>query len=287
MNLQRLSQLQQECSNIARQLKHMSDTDDYYYPLKAKHKKLIDQIRELHHAPTAASKPITTKTEATPAKVTPKTPKPTPTNEATIRSLDFDYYMVPLSQNVAVLIDRVYERWLSYHPFRQAVPAERMQSYRRMIEGIVLNLLYAKLLGLDGVRISRDKARLHRKGFHTRYKPEAYSESLLMILDDLSAMKVLEQILGERWKADFRKVFGIDTSAKYAVQNAKRTVLLPGDEFHMLHATYPVSDVQSIGFNRERQEVIVLKRDESSALVEYEDTDLTRLYRQHIRTINA
>jgi hypothetical protein len=218
------------------------------------------------------------------------TPKATPVATLVapqLRSLDFDYYMVPLSQNVQVLIDRVWERWTRFHPFRQSVPTHRLQHYRSMVEGIVLNLVYAKLLGLDGVRISRTKGSLNRKGFTTRYKPEAYTESLLMILDDLDSMKVLRQLLGDRWRTDYRRVFGINPSAKYIAQNAKRTVLLHAEELRTLMATFAVNDLQGVGFARERQEVIVLKKDESSALVEYEDTDLINLYRQHLRTINA
>src|SRR5262249_32449114 len=141
-------------------------------------------------------------------------------------------------------------------------------------------LLYAKMLNVEGVRVSRRKADLNGKTRKSRYKPEAYTECLLTVLDDLEAMHLLVQVVGDQWRKNYRKVFGFSSEAKYQAQNCKRTVLLHTANLDELVDLYNIHEVSSVGFARERQEVIVQKADESSALVEYEDTDQTRKYRE-------
>src|SRR5262249_31102664 len=111
----------------------------------------------------------------------------------------FDFYAIPGSQRAAVLADRIFTDWLTFRAFKRPPTAERLGEYRRIIEGITANLLYAKATHRSAVRTSREKATFAKK---SRYRPDAFNERFLHVLDDLHNMGVIHLTLGERWKGN-------------------------------------------------------------------------------------
>ncbi len=202
----------------------------------------------------------------------------------------FNFYLYPASQKAAVLVDRVVERWLkSGHIFRRPIKAEVLQSYKKIVETVTLNVLWALLRNIEAVRIRRDEA-LYRKS--SRYRPDIFDKKVLTVLDDLHDMKVLQQVKGDRWRhgvvfndngftAELQPSAEVDHERDY-----KQTRLFVGQVVRELVQVLNVESISEIGEALEQQEIIVLKKDETSALAEYEDSADTDKLREQMRHVN-
>jgi|CXWL01.1.fsa_nt_gi hypothetical protein len=192
--------------------------------------------------------------------------------------LPFHFYAIPGSQQAAVLADQVYTRWLSFHHFTRRPAEPRLREYRQIIEGVVSNLLYAVAMGRPGIFVTREQSTLATV---SRYRPGVYNQTLLTVLDDLHAMKILEQVKGQRWK---KHPFQAGTF----VHEAMRTRLEPATVLTNLRDTYQTTRPTDVLFRTDQQEVVILKKDESSALQEYTDEAQPKAvqYRQQMQHIN-
>lgn len=203
--------------------------------------------------------------------------------EATSQSLlAFNFYCIPGSQNTRDLANKVFGLWTEHHTFQRMISPERMQDYRTIIEGVIANVLYADITKHDAVRLSRDTAFL---SIDSRYRPQTFNRRLLTVLDDLHEIGIINQIRGERWGKTYvaSKSFGVEPTHR---PTTKQTELHPTDTLKQLCTTYHVSALQDFTFQTDRQEVVILKRDKSSALVEYEDTPQIVKYRMQVKRIN-
>ncbi|MEC4890963.1 MAG: hypothetical protein RI101_12990 [Nitrospira sp.] len=197
------------------------------------------------------------------------------------RTLPFNFYYIPGSQQAAVLVDQIFSRWTQHHQFKRSIPDDRLQAYRQIIETVISNLLYVYSIGQEAVLITREKKRLSAR---SRYRPTCFNEKLLTVLDDLHAMGVIEQRLGERWGRDYAKVFGFSTAHRPRRKN--QTELHTTPHLEALRSQYRVTRPADVCVLTDQQEVIILKEDERSGLVEYQDTDQTVTYRTHMQHIN-
>lgn len=203
-----------------------------------------------------------------------------PSEQADVPPPAFNFYLYPASQKAAVLVDRITERWLnSGHIFRRPIKDEVLQSYRKIVETVTLNVLWALLHNIAAVRIRREEA-LYRK--RSRYRPDRFDKKVLTVLDDLHAMRVLRQVKGDRWvNGHFEHSNEVDRDREY-----KQTRLFIGQVVRELRQLLNVESVLEIGEELEQQEIIVLKKDETSALAEYEDNADTDKLREQMHRIN-
>lgn len=192
----------------------------------------------------------------------------------------FNFYLYPASQKVAVLVDRVVEHWMkSGHIFRRPIKAEVLHNYKKIIEAVTLNVLWALLRNIQAVRIRREEALFRKK---SRYRPDIFDKKILTVLDDLHSMNVLKQVKGEKWvNGHFDKRDTVNTDRAY-----RQTQLFAGQVVKELRTLLNVESILEIGEALEQQEIIVLKRDETSALAEYEDSADTDKLREQMRRIN-
>jgi hypothetical protein len=192
----------------------------------------------------------------------------------------FNFYLHPASQKAQVLVDRVTDQWLqSGHIFRRPLKAEVLANYKKIIETVTLNVLSVLLRNIDAVRIRREEALFRTR---SRYRPDVFDKKILTVLDDLHAMKVLKQVKGDRWvNGCFENSGSVDKGRDY-----NQTKLSVGSVIKELRTLLNVESVLEIGEDLERQEIIVLKKNETSALQEYEDTEATSKLREQMRRIN-
>lgn len=200
---------------------------------------------------------------------------------ASARVMAFNFYCVPGSQNTRHLTDKVFTLWTEHHTFQRMISPERMQVYRTIVDGVICNVLYAQISQHEGVRLSRDTAFL---SIDSRYRPNTFNRRLLTVLDDLHNMGIIEQIRGERWGKNYAKTFGFGGNSHRPT--TKQTELHTTDTLKELCTAYRVSALEDFTFQTDRQEVVILKRDKSSALVEYEDTPKIIKYRMQVKRIN-
>lgn len=199
----------------------------------------------------------------------------------------FHFYAVPGSQQAAVLVDRAYAQWLKFHTFKRAQSTTRLQEYRQIIEGVIANLLYALAMQRPGVFVTREQSTLAKE---SRYRPGVYNQTLLTVLDDLHAMGLIEQTKGERWKKDRAAQFGFKVRARSHGEEGfcNRTRLQPTKSLNELRSTYHTTRLTDVLFLTDQQEVVILKKDESSALLEYTDEAQPQAvkYRRQMQIIN-
>jgi hypothetical protein len=199
----------------------------------------------------------------------------------------FNFYLYPASQKAAVLVDRVTNSWLkSGHVFRRPIKAEVLQNYKKIIETVTLNVLWALLHNIAAVRIRREEA-LYRK--KSRYRPDIFDKKILTVLDDLHEMNVLKQVKGDRWTT------GLEVTSNGSIQHGngvdhdreyKQTRLFAGQVVKELQKLLHIESVLEVGEAFDQQEIIVLKKDETSSLAEYEDSADTEKLREQMRRIN-
>ncbi|MDR4470377.1 MAG: hypothetical protein MRJ68_19120 [Nitrospira sp.] len=188
----------------------------------------------------------------------------------------FNFYMVAApSTRLDQLCHAIFAQWLTFRGFKRQTSAEKLADYRQMITCILCNLVYH-----GTVRVSRDKADFARAVSH--YRPSVFNKRFLTVLDNLHEMGVIVQTKGQRYKRDFAKVFGI-TKAKYMTQDSILTRLSAGTSLaEQLHGIRR----EDVMIETETQEVVMLKRDAGSELVEYEETPHTIKYRREMKLVN-
>lgn len=203
-----------------------------------------------------------------------------PTTKGSPRILPFNFYCVPGSENTRNLTSKVFTLWTEHHTFQRMISAERLQGYKTIIDGVIANVLYADITKHAGVRVSREQSSL---GSESRYRPTAFNRRVLTVIDDLHEMGVINQIRGERWGKNYAKVFGIKNTPR---PTTKQTELHTTDLLKQLAASCNVTRLEDFTFQTDRQEVVILKKDKSSSLVEYEDTPQTEKLRMQVKRIN-
>jgi hypothetical protein len=114
----------------------------------------------------------------------------------------------------------------------------------------------------------------------SRYRPEVFDKKTLTVMDDLDHMRLAQQFKGDTWiKNPFDR-------SKMVDKDYQQTRLLPTKELSAIMAGLSVDSVLDFEEETDKQEVIIQKRDESSALVEYADDERTIKYRAQMRSIN-
>lgn len=192
----------------------------------------------------------------------------------------FSFYTVSSSQRATVLCDCVYERWLRSRSFKRTLSATSQQDYYRIVETIVANLLYCEATGHDGVRFSRDK-KIYATS--SRYRPTAFNERFLTVVDDLAAIGVVKQVKGDKWKAHHvTKLFGDTQTVK--TYGLKQSFMALGKNLNV-----PFKPTTAdVNFINEGREVIILKKGEGSQLLDYKDEDFPEAEkcRKQVKIIN-
>ena len=189
----------------------------------------------------------------------------------------FHFYLVAVpTSHLDQLCHALFAQWLSHRGFKRQTSAEKLADYRRMITCIICNLAY-----YGSVRVSRDKVDYARAVSH--YRPSAFNKRFLSVLDDLHTMSVIVQTKGKRYKRNYAQDFG-DSKAKFLTQDSILTRLVPS---HSLAVQLKGIDRHQVNIQTDLQEVVMLKRDSGSELVEYEETKETEAFRRQIKTINA
>jgi len=209
------------------------------------------------------------------------TPKATIASSTT-EPLAFNFYLYPASQRAAVLVDRVFNKWLTDgHTFYRPLPANVLRDYRKILEVVTVNLLRAIAEGRStaGVRVRREERMFRQR---SRYRPEVFDKKTLTVFDDVHGMKLAQQIKGEAWhKNPFDRSQIID-------KDYQQTRLVPASLlFTLLEELFgQAPTLEDFAEITEGQEIVILKRDESSALVEYQDDATTVKYRAQMRLVN-
>lgn len=191
-------------------------------------------------------------------------------------STRFSFYMTAVPSNrLDQLCHAIFAKWLTFRGFKRQSSAERLADYRQMITCILCNLAYS-----GTVRVSRDKADFARAVSH--YRPSVFNKRFLAVLDNLHEMGVLVQTKGQRYKTNYAAVFGV-SKAKYMTQDSILTRLTAGSVITDQLKSVTSEDVI---IETETQEVVVLRRDEGSELVEYSETPRTLKYRRQVKLVN-
>ena len=188
----------------------------------------------------------------------------------------FNFYMtaVPTSQ-LDQLCHAIFANWLTFRGFKRQSSAERLADYRQIITCIMCNLAYSGV-----VRVSRDKADYARAESH--YRPTVFNKRFLSLLDQLHEMGVIVQTKGERYKRNYAADFG-PSKAKYMSQDSILTRLSAGHT--IVDQLRSVTRAEVI-IETSTQEVVMLKRDAGSDLVEYDETPRTMKYRRQMKLVN-
>jgi hypothetical protein len=76
-------------------------------------------------------------------------PSPRTTRPIITRNLDF--YMVPLTQYVTMVINRVFEQWCADRRSKRVIGQERLEAYYKLVDGVVCKLVYAEACQVSGV----------------------------------------------------------------------------------------------------------------------------------------
>ena len=262
-----LTQIQQQWAQNSKALKDSSLPAHIRANIQRHQTKLKPQLQAAHAAFTAQPAPI--------VKAAP----------VSIGTCDFDFYMIPKSARAQMVINTVFDQWWATRKFqRDSTTANRRQIYYQLVEGIVCNFLYAHALNAEGVSVSRSRDEFQ---VNSHYKPSAYTaKRFLPLLDELEEMQLLTQDIGDKWKRDYRKVFGVNV--KYVTQHLKPTVLKETRALVDLYVRFGQAPVAKgeVGFQREQQEVILQRKDEFSSLVEYEETPAAEKLRRQMRVVN-
>ena len=189
----------------------------------------------------------------------------------------FNFYMTasptsPLDQ----LCHGIFAQWLTFRGFKRQTSAEKLADYRHMSTCILCNLVYH-----GTVRVSRDKADFARATSH--YRPSLFNKRFLTVLDNLHDMGVIVQTKGQRYKRNVAAAFDA-RKAKYLTQDSILTRLSASAS---LTDQLKALTKEEVVIETDKQEVVMLKRDAGSDLVEYEETPKTMKYRRQMKLING
>lgn len=195
-----------------------------------------------------------------------------------LRVLAFNYYCIPGSENTRMLMDQVYAEWRSHKKFQRVPSSLRLQEFKTIIEGIVSNVLYADMTGHNGVHVSRETGFL---SIESRYRPTTFNRRMLTVIDELHARGFITQVVGQQWNRGL-----VAAKQGGCTIRGRQTELHSTTTLRQLAASCAVVSPEDFTFNTERQEIVILKRDKSSALVEYEDTPETEKLRNQVKIIN-
>ena len=193
----------------------------------------------------------------------------------------FNPWRCSSNKNTRLLVREVIEKFIQVEISKESRRRKRKpEDYKRFlkaIEAIICDLIHNHLSDQrSGIAISRSNRVLSRT---SRYKNEVLNKTIPYLLDvlELPELQMLEQVVG------CKNYF-------YPEKNGNlRTVVKAGKHLVHLIQKYHVG-LEDLGLS-DGEETIILKREKNNlwdhgGTLEYEDNDLTNLYRDEMRTIN-
>jgi len=193
----------------------------------------------------------------------------------------FNPWRCSSNENSRLLITEVIEKFLQTETNKNLRRRKRKpkdhKRFLRSIEAIICDLIHNHLSDQNrGIAISRSNRVLSRT---SRYKNEAVNGTIPYLLDvlELPELQMLEQVVG-------------CINYFYPEKNGNlRTVVKAGKHLVHLIQKYHV-ELEDLGLS-DGEETIILKREKNDmwdhgGTLEYEDNDLTNLYRNKMNLIN-
>ena len=193
----------------------------------------------------------------------------------------FNPWRCSSNENSRLLVTEVIEKFFQVEVKknlrRRKRKPEDHKRFLRTIEAIICDLIHNHLSDQNrGIAISRSNRVLSRT---SRYKNEAVNGTIPYLLDvlELPELQMLEQVVG-------------CINYFYPEKNGNlRTVVKAGKHFVQLIQKYYV-ELEDLGLS-DGEETIILKREKNDlwdhgGTIEYEDNDLTNLYRNKMNLIN-
>ena len=193
----------------------------------------------------------------------------------------FNPWRCSSNENSRLLITEVIEKFLQTETNKNLRRRKRKpkdhKRFLRSIEAIICDLIHNHLSDQNrGIAISRSNRVLSRT---SRYKNEAVNGTIPYLLDvlELPELQMLEQVVG-------------CINYFYPEKNGNlRTVVKAGKHLVHLIQKYHV-ELEDLGLS-DGEETIILKREKNDlwdhgGTLEYEDNDLTNLYRDEMSIIN-
>ena len=193
----------------------------------------------------------------------------------------FNPWRCSSNENSRLLITEVIEKFLQTETNKNLRRRKRKpkdhKRFLRSIEAIICDLIHNHLSDQNrGIAISRSNRVLSRT---SRYKNEAVNGTIPYLLDvlELPELQMLEQVVG-------------CINYFYPEENGNlRTVVKAGKHLVHLIQKYHV-ELEDLGLS-DGEETIILKREKNDmwdhgGTLEYEDNDLTNLYRDEMSIIN-
>ena len=193
----------------------------------------------------------------------------------------FNPWRCSSNDNSHLLVTEVIEKFIqveiSKESRRRKRKPEDYKKFLKAIEAITCDLIHNHLSDQSsGIAISRSNRVLSRT---SRYKNEVLNKTIPYLLDvlELPELQMLEQVVG-------------CINYFYPEKNGNlRTVVKAGKHLVHLIQKYHV-ELEDLGLS-DGEETIILKREKNDlwdhgGTLEYEDNDLTNLYRDEMRTIN-
>ena len=193
----------------------------------------------------------------------------------------FNPWRCSSNENSRQLVIEVIEKFIQVEVSKESrIRKRKPVDYKRFlkaIEAIIYDLIHIHLSDqMSGIAISRSNRVLSR---NSRYKNEVLNKTIPYLLDvlELPELQMLEQVVG-------------CINYFYPKKNGNlRTVVKAGKHLVHLIQKYHV-ELEDLGLS-DGEETIVLKREKKDlwdhgGTLEYEDNDLTNLYRDEMRTIN-
>ena len=193
----------------------------------------------------------------------------------------FNPWRCSSNENSRLLITEVIEKFLQTETNKNLRRRKRKpkdhKRFLRSIEAIICDLIHNHLSDQNrGIAISRSNRVLSRT---SRYKNEAVNGTIPYLLDvlELPELQMLEQVVG-------------CINYFYPEKNGNlRTVVKAGKHLVQLIQKYYV-ELEDLGLS-DGEETIILKREKNDlwdhgGTIEYEDNDLTNLYRNKMNLIN-
>ncbi len=193
----------------------------------------------------------------------------------------FNPWRCSSNENSRLLVTEVIEKFFQVEVKknlrRRKRKPEDHKRFLNAIEAIICDLIHNHLSDQrSGIAISRSNRVLSRT---SRYKNEVLNKTIPYLLDvlELPELQMLEQVVG-------------CINYFYPDKNGNlRTVVKAGKHLVHLIQKYHV-ELEDLGLS-DGEETIILKREKNDlwdhgGTLEYEDNDLTNLYRDEMRTIN-
>ena len=193
----------------------------------------------------------------------------------------FNPWRCSSNDNSHLLVTEVIEKFIQVEVSKESrIRKRKPVDYKRFlkaIEAIICDLIHNHLSDqISGIVISRSNRVLSRT---SRYKNEVLNKTIPYLLDvlELPELQMLEQVVG-------------CINYFYPEKNGNlRTVVKAGKHLVHLIQKYHV-ELEDLGLS-DGEETIILKSEKNDlwdrgGTLEYEDNDLTNLYRDEIRLIN-